>query len=678
MLNELAVLSRSLSARGIQAQAWHPWMQTFRKGEAIVAELDATGNLARVSLLSAEHVAGLRNIAPDFHNSFPGFNLNCPLLEVEDAQLWNQPEALWECASAITTSCRLGYDAKDLRRLERLLGDFPLKEVAPRLAGGGPKLEATLAVLERLSIAKFQADSFVRALLAEVIAAAQKGDIPREKALEILYGKPNKKKLKLDDCQITLILEVADKDRFSYLVADASVAIEVSDLLLRTDEKLSASSFRCALSGRPDSPIGDKMPNPNLPILGPTYLMSMNKDIGCQMRYGQTSTDIYPVGKETVQGLNDAIRFMTEAARRDRTWTGVPNGFRDQGDLLITYLEEDPDGPVPVVGFFADPSSDSELAVYEARTTDLHAALALRKGLTQDPLIRVIALSQIDKGRKQIVFSGCYAASAIHAGRDRWLAGARNIPEIRIPFPVGKGKRAEFRPTFAPSPPQVMYSFKRQWLRAGQSNQAVPGVDLSRIYGLMLDPDSTKQAGRLLDRYLGLTEPLLVGIARMLAGGTKLPDHARNEALIVLAVYGILLFRQDRKKEMYMQSRDYLLGQFLQLSDTLHKLYCKFQRKDSIPPQLIGNAAIPMAMQSPSRALRVLAQRMTIYLAWADQYRGENAGLVKWCRRELGRISTLLKDHDLIERVNATGKAELLLGYLANTKESEKKEDLSL
>jgi hypothetical protein len=69
---------------------------------------------------------------------------------------------------------------------------------------------------------------------------------------------------------------------------------------------------------------------------------------------------------------------------------------------------------------------------------------------------------------------------------------------------------------------------------------------------------------------------------------------------------------------------------------------------------------------------------MRIYLAWADQYKGDNAGLVIWCRRELGRISALLKDHDLIRKVNATGKAELLLGYLANTKETEKKDDSSL
>ena len=55
-----------------------------------------------------------------------------------------------------------------------------------------------------------------------------------------------------------------------------------------------------------------------------------------------------------------------------------------------------------------------------------------------------------------------------------------------------------------------------------------------------------------------------------------------------------------------MESRDYLLGQFLQYADLLHKLYCVHERKGSIPPQLIGNAAIPMALQSPRRALQVL------------------------------------------------------------------------
>jgi hypothetical protein len=149
---------------------------------------------------------------------------------------------------------------------------------------------------------------------------------------------------------------------------------------------------------------------------------------------------------------------------------------------------------------------------------------------------------------------------------------------------------------------------------------------------------------------------------------------ARKAALVAIAVYGILLLRQGRPKEIYMESRDYLLGQFLQMADLLHRLYCVHERKGSIPPQLIGNAAIPMALQSPRRAIQVLGNRIPVYIAWADRYQGDDAGLAKWSRMELGRLSAILKDEKLDSRVSTSGKAELLLGYLANAKQSEKQE----
>ena len=83
-------------------------------------------------------------------------------------------------------------------------------------------------------------------------------------------------------------------------------------------------------------------------------------------------------------------------------------------------------------------------------------------------------------------------------------------------------------------------------------------------------------------------------------------------------------------------------------------------------------------MQSPRRALQVLPARMAVYLAWADRFNGEDAGLVKWVRKQLGRIAVLLKDENLETGVTSPGKAELLLGYLANFKESNKQEGVSV
>ena len=670
MLNELASLSRSLESRGIQTQKWHSWIQPFKKAEAIVAELDEVGSLSRVSRLSAAEVAALRNIAPDFQNSFPGLNLNCPVLAVPDVALWNQPEALWNVALSATLDTPLAYESKDMRRLDRLLGDFPLNEIAPRLQGDGPKLEATLAVLKRLAQAKPEAEAFLRRLVIEIVAAAEAGRMPQSLALAILYGKPNKKKSRLEEWKTTLIFDVNDVDHFPYRVADPAVAAEWSRVLLASDSISPAGEkgFTCSLTGRSDTRMDGKMPSPNLKILGPTILMSMNKDIPCQTRYGQTSTAIFRVGKNAVQSMNDSLLFLTEAGRRDKTWTGVPNGSKEQSDLLLAYLEEEPDADVPLTGFFGDtePNEAQELATYEARTARIHDALRLREKPGSDSHIKVVVLTKIDKGRAQVVFSARYSIAAILAGRDRWLTGTRNVPNIAIPFPLAKGKPAVWRSGYQPSPAEVMFSFKSQWLRAGQTNQGVPGVDLGSVYALLLEPEVGAQASWLLDRYLGLTEPLMIGLARCLSGGASLSENAREAALIAMAVYGILLLRQGRELENYMESRDYLLGQFLQLADLLHKLYCVYERKGAIPPQLIGNAAISMALQSPRRAIQVLGNRMPVYIAWAERYQGEGAGLAKWCRRELGRLSAQLKDENLDSRVSTNGKAELLLGYLAS------------
>lgn len=679
MLNELSDLTRSLAARGIQTQAWHPWIQPFKKGEAIIAELGDSGQLARVSLLSAEEVSHLRNIKRDNHNSFPGFNLNCPLMATVEGVRWDQPEETWQAAARTTPESPLAYEPEANRRVERLLSDFPLNEVAPRLKGDRPKLKATLDVLRRLAEGRPKPEAFLSQFALQVVAAAQQGRLSHELARSILYGKPNKKKQTLESWQLTVIFDVADLDRYDYRVADPSVAAEWSRLLLAHDSAPGENApvtFICNLTGQLDGPMGDKMPSPNLKVLGPTFLMSMNAAIPCQTRYGQISMDIFHVGKSAVQSLNDALLFITEPGRRDKTWANVPNGSNDQGDLLITYLEEEPDSDIPVSGLFADMESDAEhsMSSYEARTARIHEALRLRERSGQDLHIKVIALSKIDKGRTQVVFSGRYSTSAIFKGRDRWLAGAQNAPSVAIPFPVRKGEPAIWRSSDQPTPANVMASFKLQWLRAGQTSQTVPGVDLDRIYALLLEPDAKVQASWLLGRYLGLTEPLLRGLARSLSGGPSLPESARKESLIVIAVYGILLLRQGRTKEIYMESRDYLLGQFLQMADLLHKLYCVHERKGDIPPQLIGNAAIQMACQSPKRALEVLSNRMPVYLAWADRYHGEGAGLSKWCRKELGRLSAALKSENLDSRVSSNGKAELLLGYLA-TKTGEKQEN---
>ncbi len=66
-----------------------------------------------------------------------------------------------------------------------------------------------------------------------------------------------------------------------------------------------------------------------------------------------------------------------------------------------------------------------------------------------------------------------------------------------------------------------------------------------------------------------------------------------------------------------MRTSPFLMGQLLGLADTLHKEYCIHVRKGQIPPQLIGNAAMAVALNNPAAALARLSERVIPYQAWA-------------------------------------------------------------
>ncbi len=686
MLNELHTLSASLASRGIEAQSWHPWIKPYKKGDAVVAEVDESGGISRVSLLGKESVAQLRKIEKDFHNSFPGFNLTCPVLKLVDSSRWNEDERLWTELVESIDEKELAYKTKEMQRVNRLLRQFPVNEIKPHLSGDRPKILATFALIERLTRAEPGVNEFLQEFAFQVVASGRDGRLPVEMALAILYGKPNKAKGCREEWRISLILDIHDVAAFPYRVSDPEVVNEWNSLLKASGAKLSSKSRSsiCALTGRLDRSVGEKMPNPNLAILGPTYLMSMNKDIPCQSRYGKTSTSIFGVGEAAVQEINDALLYFTDPSRRNKTWASVPNGASNKSDLLVAYIRDEPDCNIPIVGLFADVELSDIVAraTYEVRTEQICHALRTRNVTGKDCHVEVIVLSKIDKGRAQIIFSVDSTAAAIYSGRVRWLQGATNAPEVLIPMPSGQGKSVIWHSGYRPSPADVMVSFKRQWIRAGQVCQTVPGVDFARIIEILLKADARNQASWLLDRYIGLTWPLLDGLSRHRNDGGGLPVFARKEALVAIATYGILLLRQGRRKEIFMEDRDYVLGQFLQFADLLHRLYCKHERGNKIPPQLVGNAALGMAIQSPRRAIQALGNRMPVYLAWADRYsharaesaREDDAALVAWCRRELGRLSAELKDCDLTSRVSGSGRAELFLGYLATKTKSERQD----
>ena len=114
-----------------------------------------------------------------------------------------------------------------------------------------------------------------------------------------------------------------------------------------------------------------------------------------------------------------------------------------------------------------------------------------------------------------------------------------------------------------------------------------------------------------------------------------------------------------------MQEAVFNVGRFCALADTLHKEYCRLVRKAQIPPQLIGNATMPVALESPTAGLARLSERVIVYQAWANSATGQQVGLAKWTLQELGKVANGLRGQRLPDRCDDVAKAQMLLGYLA-------------
>jgi hypothetical protein len=97
----------------------------------------------------------------------------------------------------------------------------------------------------------------------------------------------------------------------------------------------------------------------------------------------------------------------------------------------------------------------------------------------------------------------------------------------------------------------------------------------------------------------------------------------------------------------------------------LHAEYCKVVRKNDMPPQLLGNALIPTAIQDPNKGLARMRQRLCVYQAWARGRKG--TGLARWACGEMGKIATELAGKLPGLRFSDEQQAQLLLGYLART-----------
>ena len=688
MLNELYQLSRCLKKCQVSADKIHPWIQPPKKGSGLRVILDEFAQVKKVEYVSAENVASLWNIKQSNHKMFPIVNLKTPLWNVREpseiAQLLEFRKKETSVANSIARIVDIlqradfgfGKKAKDL--LNKVY-QFPKETLASlsdqnqEFAAFDKLIKVCLQLHEEESI-----NRLIREFSDKFLEALQQGRIDDEALMHsVFFGKWKEKEKQFGEDSITVIFDVDEDDLPADCVRMASIEMKeyINKRLFTTQRTSDGELFDT--KGKTDAfgvagTLAEKHPQPNLPILGPSYLMSMNKDTPCHHRYGHIGSAIFPVSEEITNAASDAVQYLTKPDNKGKTWEKVPCGKIGENDLLLSYLEKMPDSNAKIASVFGAGAAGEYFENYAKAACDM---LRLKLPHQETSYIRLLLLQSVSKGQRAVRFETGFTIKEFDEAVHFWCDAARNIPPFYVPLIMKDGTMQISHPA-APYLGDIFQQLQFQWLNNGRNRKDIKGGRLGDMYQLFLHP-TKRNAVYFLELVLRRSASFWMCFKYAQAQPKRLRiwkdkefEEYKRIMLDSVAFIGIVLKILGREKEEYMKSSGYYVGRLLSLADLLHEQYCihvrnKGDKTKGLPPQLLGSALMHNAMDNPVQALVRLESRLIVYRDWARKEQGEHIGLAKWAMGQMGEVTEVLANLDIPTRPSDTMKAEILLGYLA-------------
>jgi hypothetical protein len=411
--------------------------------------------------------------------------------------------------------------------------------------------------------------------------------------------------------------------------------------------------------------------------LGNVILRAMNKESPCQMRYGMIDAESFPAGNDVRMSMKGALEWLSDPERKGKTWADLSRKT-DRPTLLFAYPTEMPQQEPELAGLCGIAEGDSAApdgATFAAIAARVIQALRGRTDGHPDNDIRIFVLTKMDTARTKVMVSRRYTVDHVIAAAEDWQRGCLNTPSIKIrQFGPAKGDKPIWAEPLIPFPAEVMWCLNTAWRRMGSYAEQVHGFSINDGISLLLDEGFvlTNIANRALVAAVENCSPLLLALGQEHAFGKvfefdRKAKRLGKQVLLLPSIIGLLLHKINFKKGGFMNSPAFWVGRLLRLADRLHMKYCEYVRKNSFPPQLIGNALMVMALEQPVKALELLSQRILPYQAWAVTLKGEGQGigLVKYFLAQIGEVCNNLKNLELPAQCSPAEKAQMLLGYLA-------------
>jgi len=684
MLNELYHLSIALERAGIAPRDWHKDFKSLPNAKPkkpcykILVASDSS--ISGVEPMENKIVLSLRKYQLGSNGySFPGFNI-LPIYCIAGQEVkkllekWNKGKEPLDkgqlqqwCIKENETKCNEPM-------LNECLGKIP-QELKRRCGQVPDDFVALKNLFERVDSAWGNDDGctkFIQAL-KNYIWTKIESDKNESYLLPILISSKSE--------NISVFLDVPDwKD---YPVAHKDTISLINERLLQTEcidgyqtENKTDDAFGHGSSGHEG-----KLPEVKLPVIGGVKLRAMTSESPCQYRYGTVDATSFLVGNDSRKRVKGALEWLGFADREGQTW-----GRADGKELIFAYpamLHKPPPKLVACLGARKADDSEARFAKYAEEVVDCLRGLSPS---LKDVELRVFSLRKMDKARTKVVFHRNYSAQRLADAAKEWQQGCANIPDIRIrSWGEEKGKTVVAEP-ITPFPLQIAECLNVVWkmegsvkrdkktVKRGNSTpypfQAIPktaGIEL------MLDEDAVqRQVPHLLTVALQNGKGLFLSLGNILHRNEVIKlDGFNKHKQLMPAIMGLLLWKLGIGKESYMNHPPYLVGRMLKLADDLHALYCKEVRKNNLPPQLLGNALMVAALDSPTQALAQLALRIAPYLGWARTNSTDSAGLSRYFLKEFGLVESKLRDKALPTRLDDAARAQLLLGYISGSSQTD-------
>lgn len=723
MLNELSQVADSLERLGTVAPSRHPRINPMGKNrDLLVVSLDDTGNPSRIEVLPGETAANLFRVEHgSAGSSFPGFNIPTPLRRLDEASAdalkpvvanllalgKNKNSSVADIKESIralfTLSKAQTFSPSQEKQFQRSCSELvsELAESLPRKLAGLKNFTTLVEILVKLkpSLPVFAGS------LADLMVD-QNAEFDRRQLLlfqEVLFGTLDWKKrapeIAAPDYWIEKVKQDKNANQPVYLDLAAPDTAFCRVAHSETSALINAALIQMrpsAAKGEPEqgdlaedafgefAELQDKFPTgPKVAELGNVKLFSVNtNEVQALQRYGFKGSQSFPVSSARVQKMSDALLYLASENKRGITCRAIPSAQPDKRDLLVAYLEGEPEGRVQMAEMFGGEANAFSDADFEAIAQPVLQMLEGKVAANPNLNVRLLAFCPIDKAKKQISLNrSLRVRDVIRAARD-WEAGARNVPQVSVWFYDKNTKQSVFLSHTVPCPLELASVVNRVWsadAKNGFSSTYQRALSVDDAYDVFLaDAALARQKAQFaLDLLLTRMRSVLIalGAAKTNREWTSLSDTVRWQSVKTIALLGILLHQLGHHRKDFMHEPITQIGRLLALADSLHQQYCKHVRKGDSPSQLIGNALFNTALEQPVFALARLAERLTPYQAWAQTFQSNDpeagVGLVKYFLGEIAACTAAIRLDELPQRMTDADKAKLLLGYLADHPKAE-------